>query len=74
MLTSTKQIEQEGRRGCRAEELAMVHGYSCDLAVVVLQEAAQPLLAAHPAAAVAGGSVGAGKQDHVPFALMIPIR
>jgi len=51
----------------------MVHGYSCDLAVVVLQEAAQPLLAAHPAAAVAGGSVGAGKQEHVPFALMIPL-
>ena len=50
-----------------------MHGYSCDLAVVVLQEAAQPLLAAHPAAAVAGGSVGAGKQEHVPFALMIPL-
>ena len=61
------------RRGCRAEELAMVHGYSCGLAVVVLPEAAQMLLAAYPAAAVAGGSVGAGKQEHVPFALMIPL-
>ena len=45
----------------------MVHGYSCGLAVVVLPEAAQPLLAAYPAAAVAGGSVGAGKQEHLPF-------
>jgi hypothetical protein len=43
------------------------------LAVVVLPEAAQPLLAAYPAAAVAGGSVGAGKQKYVPFARMIPL-
>jgi hypothetical protein len=51
----------------------MVHGYSCGLAVVVLPEAAQPLLAAYLAAAVAGGSVGAGKPEHVPFARMIPL-
>ena len=31
------------------------------------------LLAAYPAAAVAGGSVGAGKQEHLPFARMIPL-
>jgi hypothetical protein len=42
----------------------MAQGHSCGLALVILQEAAQPLLAAHPAAAVAGGSVGVGKQEH----------
>jgi hypothetical protein len=44
---------------------------SCGVAVIVLQEATQSLLAAHTAAACS--RVKVGKQEHVPFALMIPL-
>jgi hypothetical protein len=47
--------------------------YSCGLAVVILQEAAQSLFAAHAARNAADVFLLAWKQQNVSFALMVPL-